>query len=121
MNRKIVALVAAFGLAASGSAWAAWPEDKAIEVVVGFAPGGGTDVMARKLLPFVERTLGGKAKFVVLNKPGAGGEIAFAANRARSARRLFDGRRQRAGLQLPADDAQNPVLHGGNPVGCPGR
>lgn len=79
MNKKIVALVAAFGFAACGSAWAAWPEDKPVEVVVGFAPGGGTDVMARKLLPFVERTLGGKAKFVVLNKPGAGGEIAFAS------------------------------------------
>ncbi len=33
--------------------------------------------MARKLLPFVEKRLDGKAKFVVLNKPGAGGEIAF--------------------------------------------
>lgn len=83
MNKTIVALVAAFGFAACGSAWAAWPEDKPIEVVVGFAPGGGTDVMARKLLPFVERALGGKAKFVVLNKPGAGGEIAFAAIAAR--------------------------------------
>jgi tripartite-type tricarboxylate transporter receptor subunit TctC len=79
MNKKITALVAAFGFTACGSAWAAWPEDKPIEVVVGFAPGGGTDVMARKLLPFVERALGGKAKFVVLNKPGAGGEIAFAS------------------------------------------
>ncbi|MCK1362000.1 tripartite tricarboxylate transporter substrate binding protein [Bradyrhizobium sp. 199] len=79
MNTKIVALVAAFGFAGCGSAWAAWPDDKPIEVVVGFAPGGGTDVMARKLLPFVERALGGKAKFVVLNKPGAGGEIAFAS------------------------------------------
>lgn len=79
MTKKIIALVAAFGFAACGPAWAAWPEDKPIEVVVGFAPGGGTDVMARKLLPFVERALGGKAKFVVLNKPGAGGEIAFAS------------------------------------------
>jgi tripartite-type tricarboxylate transporter receptor subunit TctC len=79
MYKKIVALVAAFGFAGYGSAWAAWPDDKPIEVVVGFAPGGGTDVMARKLLPFVERALGGKAKFVVLNKPGAGGEIAFAS------------------------------------------
>ncbi|SPP97365.1 conserved exported protein of unknown function [Bradyrhizobium vignae] len=79
MNKTIVALVAAFGFAACGPAWAAWPDEKPIEVVVGFAPGGGTDVMARKLLPFVERALGGKAKFVVLNKPGAGGEIAFAA------------------------------------------
>jgi tripartite-type tricarboxylate transporter receptor subunit TctC len=77
MHKKILALVAAFGVAACGSAWAAWPDDKPIEVVIGFAPGGATDVMARKLLPFVEKRLDGKAKFVVLNKPGAGGEIAF--------------------------------------------
>ncbi len=80
MHNKVIALVAAaFGLVACGSAWAAWPDDKPIEVVIGFAPGGATDVMARKLLPFVEQRLGGKAKFVVLNKPGAGGEIAFTA------------------------------------------
>ena len=79
MHKKILTLVAAFGVAACGSAWAAWPDDKPIEVVIGFAPGGGTDVMARKLLPFVEKRLDGKAKFVVLNKPGAGGEIAFAS------------------------------------------
>ena len=77
MHKRILALLAAFCVTASGSAFAAWPEDKPIEVVIGFAPGGGTDVMARKLLPFVEKRLDGKAKFVVLNKPGAGGEIAF--------------------------------------------
>lgn len=73
----VVALVALFAVAAGGPARAAWPDDKPIEVIIGFAPGGGTDVMARKLLPFVEKKLDGKAKFVVLNKPGAGGEIAF--------------------------------------------
>lgn len=79
MQGKVIALVAAIaGFAACGPASAGWPEDKPIEVVIGFAPGGATDVMARKLLPFVEQKLGGKAKFVVLNKPGAGGEIAFA-------------------------------------------
>ena len=77
MHRKILALLAAFAVSSCGSALAAWPEDKPIEVVIGFAPGGGTDVMARKLLPFVEKRLDGKARFVVLNKPGAGGEIAF--------------------------------------------
>ena len=79
MQRTIIALVAAFGVVAGGSALAAWPDDKPIEVVIGFAPGGATDVMARKLLPFVEKRLDGKAKFVVVNKPGAGGEITFAA------------------------------------------
>src|SRR3954451_6176207 len=79
MHKKILALLAAFGIASGGPAWAAWPDDKPIEVVIGFAPGGGTDVMARKLLPFVEKRLLGKAKFIVLNKPGAGGEIAFAS------------------------------------------
>ncbi len=79
MHQKLLALVAAFGVAACGSAFAAWPEDKPIEVIIGFAPGGGTDVMARKLMPFVEKRLDGKAKFVVLNRPGAGGEIAFAS------------------------------------------
>ena len=79
MHKKVQIIAAILGIAAGGPAWAAWPDDKPIEVVVGFAAGGGTDVMARKLLPFVEKRLLGKAKFVVLNKPGAGGEIAFAA------------------------------------------
>lgn len=81
MHGKVVALIAtaAFGAMACGPALAGWPDDKPIEVVIGFAPGGATDVMARKLLPAVEQRLGGKVKFVVLNKPGAGGEIAFAA------------------------------------------
>src|SRR4051794_15507821 len=79
VHRKILALLAAFVVSSFGSALAAWPEDKPIEVIIGFAPGGATDVMARKLLPFVEKRLDGKAKFVVMNKPGAGGEIAFAS------------------------------------------
>jgi tripartite-type tricarboxylate transporter receptor subunit TctC len=79
VHRKLFALLAALAVSPCGSALAAWPEDKPIEVIIGFAPGGGTDVMARKLLPFVEKRLDGKAKFVVLNKPGAGGEIAFTA------------------------------------------
>lgn len=59
-------------------ALAAWPDDKPIEVVVGFAPGGGTDLLARKLFPIVQKRLGGKAQFVVVNKPGASGELSNA-------------------------------------------
>jgi tripartite-type tricarboxylate transporter receptor subunit TctC len=79
MHKKVQIIAVILGIAFCGPSWAAWPEDKPIEVVVGFAAGGGTDVMARKLLPLVEKRVGGKAKFVVLNKPGAGGEIAFAS------------------------------------------
>jgi tripartite-type tricarboxylate transporter receptor subunit TctC len=61
---------------AAAAAHAAWPEDRPIEVVIGFAPGGETDVMARGLAPFIQKYLGGKATLVVINKAGASGEIA---------------------------------------------
>lgn len=76
MGRAALAL--GIGCLGAVSAMAAWPDDKPIEVVVGFAPGGGTDLMARKLLPFVQKRLSAKAQFVVVNKPGAAGEIANA-------------------------------------------
>jgi len=41
-----------------------------VHIVVGFAPGGGTDVMARIMAQMLPGKLGGS--FVVLNKPGAG-------------------------------------------------
>ncbi|WP_291383866.1 MULTISPECIES: tripartite tricarboxylate transporter substrate binding protein [Achromobacter] len=57
-------------------AQAAWPDDRPIELVVGFAPGGGTDVMARLVAQHMEKRLGDKTRIIVINKPGAGGEIA---------------------------------------------
>ncbi len=62
-------------LVLSAPAMAAWPDDQNIELVVGFAPGGGTDLTARAMAPFLERKLGGRARVVVVNKPGAAGEI----------------------------------------------
>lgn len=73
LKRRLMVAIAA--LAISTPLLAAWPDDKPIEVVVGFAPGGGTDLMARKLFVFVQKRLGGKAQFVVVNKPGASGEL----------------------------------------------
>ncbi|KAF1044699.1 Bug family tripartite tricarboxylate transporter substrate binding protein [Xylophilus sp.] len=65
-------------LAITATAHAAWPDDKPIEIVVGFAPGGETDIMARGLAPFLQKYLGAKASLVVVNKVGASGEIANA-------------------------------------------
>ncbi|MGV2103820.1 tripartite tricarboxylate transporter substrate binding protein [Rhizobium sp. 21-4511-3d] len=60
-----------------GTAHAEWPADRPIELIVAFAPGGGTDVMHRALAPYVEKELG--AKITILNRPGASGEIAYTA------------------------------------------
>src|SRR3954470_9952245 len=51
------------------SAVAAWP-DKTIRIVVPFAPGGGTDVIARTLAQQMIKDLAGS--IIIENKPGAG-------------------------------------------------
>jgi tripartite-type tricarboxylate transporter receptor subunit TctC len=53
----------------SSPASAAYP-DRPIKIVVPFAPGGGTDVVARTLAQEMARDLG--ASIVIENKPGAG-------------------------------------------------
>ena len=60
-------------------ALAAWPADKPITMIIAYSPGGGTDLVARAVAPFLEKYLGGGAKLVIVNRPGAGGEIGFAA------------------------------------------
>ncbi|HZQ61096.1 MAG TPA: tripartite tricarboxylate transporter substrate-binding protein, partial [Casimicrobiaceae bacterium] len=59
-------------------AHAAYPE-RPITLIVAYPPGGGTDLVARALAPFVEKYLGSGAKIVVVNRAGAGGEVGFAA------------------------------------------
>lgn len=83
MNRRFfAAAVTAALFAVNPLAHAAWPDDRPIELVVGFAPGGGTDTIARALARFMGKRLGPQARIVVVNKPGAGGEVAaaFVAN-----------------------------------------
>src|SRR5437879_12978902 len=48
-------------------------------MIVAYSPGGGTDLVARALAPYLEKYLGGGAKFVIVNRTGAGGEIGFTA------------------------------------------
>jgi tripartite-type tricarboxylate transporter receptor subunit TctC len=56
-----------------------WPHERPIEVFVPFLAGGGVDTMVRFVLNFVGPRLPG-ARFVVNNRPGAGGQLAFEAN-----------------------------------------
>lgn len=60
------------------TAAAAYPE-RPINMIVAYAPGGGTDLIARAIAPFIEKYLGAGTRILVVNRPGAGGEIGFAA------------------------------------------
>lgn len=77
--RSLALAVFAMSAMSAMPAHAAWPDDRPIEVYVGFAAGGGTDLLARAMAPYLQKHLGGKARIVVVNKPGASGEIAYSA------------------------------------------
>ncbi len=68
-----IALAASMTLAASHAAAQSYPS-KPIRILVGFSPGGGTDVMAR--LIGQKLTEAWNAQVVVENRPGAGGVLA---------------------------------------------
>src|SRR5215469_13271783 len=70
--RTIVAAIAAVSLV-PGIAKAAGYPDRPIKIIVPFAPGGPTDIMARILATHLGEAIGGS--FVVENRPGAGGNI----------------------------------------------
>ncbi|SDI39145.1 MULTISPECIES: Bug family tripartite tricarboxylate transporter substrate binding protein [Bradyrhizobium] len=53
----------------NGAAFAAYPE-RLVKIVVPFAPGGGTDVVARTLAQEMSKDLG--VSVIIENKPGAG-------------------------------------------------
>ncbi len=76
MTRRLAAAALLAALALAAPARAAWPE-RLLTLVVGFAPGGGTDIMARTVARFLEPRLG--QPVVVVNRPGAQGAIGYAA------------------------------------------
>jgi tripartite-type tricarboxylate transporter receptor subunit TctC len=52
---------------------------KPLEIIVGQAAGGPTDLLARQIAPFMAKQLGPNASIVVLNQTGASGIIATTA------------------------------------------
>jgi tripartite-type tricarboxylate transporter receptor subunit TctC len=63
--------------ASAGLVHAADYPDRAVKIVVGFPPGGGNDVLARLLGESLQAELG--QPFIIENRPGANGFIAFDA------------------------------------------
>ena len=76
-TRRHLAYLLAAGLASPllAQAQSAWPT-KPVRIVVPFAAGGTTDILARALAPELQRVFG--QPFVVDNKPGAGGNTGAA-------------------------------------------
>jgi tripartite-type tricarboxylate transporter receptor subunit TctC len=126
-------LALAFWLPALSCAVAAWP-DRTIRIVVPFAPGGGTDVIARTLAQEMAKDLG--AAIIIENKPGAGtiigtqtvaasepdgttllmGTFANAVNPSLYAKLPYDPHKDLVPVALVARSFNIVVVNSGSPV-----
>jgi tripartite-type tricarboxylate transporter receptor subunit TctC len=70
---RILSLCFLYSFAVPVQAEEAYP-NKPIRLYVGFAPGGGTDIAARIIAPYLSKELG--QPVIIENKPGVGGNIA---------------------------------------------
>ena len=72
--KKLLALTLLLLLSISGTAFAAYPTEP-VTMIVAYAAGGSTDILARITAKYLEAEL--KEPFVVVNKPGAAGSVGF--------------------------------------------
>jgi tripartite-type tricarboxylate transporter receptor subunit TctC len=73
-RRRLLALAAAAVAAASRTARAESYPSRPVHWIVGFAPGGSTDILARVIGQYLSEKLG--QHFIIENRPGAGSNIA---------------------------------------------
>ena len=115
------------------AAFAAYP-DRVIRIVVPFAPGGGTDVVARNLAQELAKDLG--ASIIIENKPGAGtilgtqmvatsppdgytllmGTFANAVNPSLNAKLPYDAHKDFAAVALLARSFNIVVVNPASPI-----
>ena len=74
MNRSLRLMAACLLAGAAASASAQGYPNKPVRILVGYAPGGGTDIMARAIGAKLSDSL--KQQFVIENRPGANANIA---------------------------------------------
>jgi tripartite-type tricarboxylate transporter receptor subunit TctC len=93
---SFVAAAAFFSYSNNASAQdpAGFYKGKSVKIIVGYGPGGGYDIYARLIAPYIEKELG--ATVIVENQPGAGGLNAL--------NRLY--------IQKPADGTQMMLVNG---------
>ena len=73
-RRPVLCMAAAILLSTTSAAWAqtGWP-NKPVKIIVPFAAGGTTDILARAIAPDLSKAFG--QQFVIENKGGAGGNL----------------------------------------------
>ncbi len=77
-NRWLYALLAACCLQPAAHAQTAWKPERNVEILVGAAPGAGTDKTARMVQKLWQQEKALDVPSVVVNRPGGGGAVSWA-------------------------------------------